>query len=346
MAADSQPGWKHEQDAFARGFTVVAGVDEAGRGSLAGPVVAACVVIPAHWDATGINDSKKLSPAAREQAYDRLRASGAAIGVGSASHSEITEANILRATHIAMRRAIEACPVRPECLLIDGRPVPLLPMPSVAIVRGDAVSISIAAASIVAKVTRDRMMNDLAILYPHYRFDVNKGYPTPEHLEALRDHGPCPIHRAGFAPVKAAAGLLPGQIRPSERAETGAAGEQWAVVYLERLGHKILATRYRAHHAEIDIVSLDGSSVVFTEVKSSRRARTEPPAAMLSAAQQERIGQAAELFLAEHQLLDHACRFDVIEVVIASSRVPRIRHHRAAYILEPRPNPSHTPQSQ
>ncbi len=331
-----RPDWKHEQAAHDRGFARVGGVDEAGRGPLAGPVVAACVVLPRGFDSTDINDSKKISAASRERVYDRLRNSDAAIGVGSASPDEITDTNILRATHAAMRRAIEACPVRPDCILVDGRPVPLLPAPSIAVVGGDAASVSIAAASIVAKVTRDRIMDEMAILYPQYRFAANKGYPTPDHLEALRRFGPCPIHRSGFGPVRAAQDAFALRTKPNDRAETGAIGERWAVIYLERLGHRILATRFRAQHAEIDIVSLDGDCVAFTEVKTSRRARSEPPSAMLTPAQQERIAAAAEGFLAEHRMDDRDCRFDVIEVIIGSTHVPRIRHYRDVYRLDSR----------
>lgn len=299
--------------------------------------MAACVVLPPEWDAIGINDSKRLTPSARQQAYDRIMASGAAVGIGSASHEEITETDILRATHTAMRRAIVACPTRPDYLLIDGRPVPLLPVPSVAIVGGDSISVSIAAASIVAKVTRDRLMDELAGDYPGYGFESNKGYPTPDHLEALRRLGPCPIHRAHFGPVKAALKAVHGDVRPNERSETGGSGEAWALVYLERLGHRILATRYRTGRAEIDIVSLDGDCVVFTEVKSSARARSEPPSVQLSAGQQERIGRAAETFLAERQCTNCVCRFDVIEVIHGRARVPRIRHYRNAYDLDQGP---------
>lgn len=334
MSEAVRPDWKHEEAARERGFVHIGGIDEVGRGPLAGPVVAACVILPSGWDPIGIQDSKKLTPVARQEAYDRIMASGAAVGIGSASHTEIAEADILRATHMAMRRAIEACPTRPDFLLIDGRPVPLLPMPSVAIVGGDSTSVSIAAASIVAKVTRDRFMSEMAGMYPQYGFDGNKGYPTPDHLEALKRFGPCPIHRTSFGPVRAAIAAAQGDARPRERSETGGSGEAWALVYLERLGHRIVATRYRAGRAEIDIVSLDGDCVVFTEVKSSARPRNEPPSALLSPGQQERIGRAAEMFLAQHDLTDSACRFDVIEVIHGRARVPRIRHYRDAYTVE------------
>jgi ribonuclease HII len=179
----------------------VAGVDEAGRGPLAGPVVAAAVILPPDFDPAGIADSKKLSPAAREEAEARIRCEAIAVGVGVVEAEEIDRINILRATHRAMRLAVDALDPAPDCVLVDGLPVPGLHEDCEALVKGDGRCLSIAAASIVAKVFRDRLLCAYDRVYPPYGFARHKGYPAPEHLRALDLHGPCPIHRRSFAPV-------------------------------------------------------------------------------------------------------------------------------------------------
>ena len=200
---------RHEREAWAGPRMRVAGVDEAGRGPLAGPVVAAAVVFErpfleaeARGALQGLDDSKKL-PATRREFFHALLSAcpHAQIGIGSASVEEIDALNILRATHLAMARALAQLDPPPELALVDGLPVKGLPVPHRAIVGGDAASLSIAAASVMAKVTRDRLMVELAARYPEYGFERHKGYGTPAHLAALRRHGPCPAHRRSFAPV-------------------------------------------------------------------------------------------------------------------------------------------------
>jgi len=192
--------WAFEKQAWENGHTRVAGLDEAGRGPLAGPVVAAAVILPTEFDADGIGDSKSLSPRMREAMFERISAE-AELGIGIAGPEVIDEINILRATHAAMRAALDGLGAAFDFILVDGRPVPDLPARSVAIVRGDSLSVSIGAASIVAKVTRDRMMLDLDREYPQYGFASHKGYCSRQHLAALDKHGPCPCHRKSFAPV-------------------------------------------------------------------------------------------------------------------------------------------------
>jgi len=195
--------WKYEDQLLAEGFSTVAGVDEAGRGPLAGPVVAAAVVLTRDFDCSILNDSKKLTHAQRDRLFNLLsQTSGIVIGVGSCSPDEIDQENILRATHRAMHRAVAALPCSPAHLLVDGLAVPGLPVPHQALVSGDALSFSIAAASVIAKVTRDQTMCELDRKYPEYGFARHKGYGTREHLEALQSHGPCPIHRRSFGPVR------------------------------------------------------------------------------------------------------------------------------------------------
>lgn len=202
----------YEQTRWNANESVLAGVDEAGRGPLAGPVVAAAVVLQSdfalrEYDGLlrGLTDSKKLTAASRERFYHVLRnAPEVQIGVGVAIRDEIDALNILRATHIAMARALDALPESPTFALVDGLPVKGLPCDSLAIVKGDGLSLSIAAASVVAKVVRDDCMRDFARQYPQYGFEVHKGYGTAAHLRALAEHGPSPIHRFSFKPVQTA----------------------------------------------------------------------------------------------------------------------------------------------
>lgn len=190
-----------------RGPALVAGVDEAGRGPLAGPVVAAAVMLDELQPIKGLADSKTLSPRRRERLFDEIRAKALCCCVAEASAQEVDALNILQATLLAMRRAVEGLRLRPHCVLVDGNRLPLLAMPAHAIVRGDAKLQAIAAASILAKVHRDRLCQELHERYPQYGFSAHKGYATAEHLLALRTHGACAEHRRSFAPVRLAAAL-------------------------------------------------------------------------------------------------------------------------------------------
>lgn len=180
----------------------IAGIDEAGRGPLAGPVAAAAVILPAGFEMAGLNDSKKLSAKKREVLYDQITGNPAILwAVATASVEEIDTLNILKATHLAMRRAVEALTEKPDHCLIDGLPVPGFPLPHRSVVKGDSLSLSIAAASILAKVTRDRLMLEIAAEFPCYGFRYHQGYGTALHMDALRVHGPCRHHRRSFQPV-------------------------------------------------------------------------------------------------------------------------------------------------
>lgn len=186
---------------------LIAGVDEAGRGPWAGPVVAGAVVFPnleiSDSLARGLDDSKKLTAAKREALFDELRRSNALIGCGMASVEEIDALNILRATFLAMRRAVESLPAIPDFAIVDGNKIPPeLPCPARFLIKGDALSLSVAAASIVAKVTRDRLMRDLAKEFPYYGWEKNAGYGTKAHQDGLKTHGVCVHHRKSYAPVQ------------------------------------------------------------------------------------------------------------------------------------------------
>ncbi|UCC69867.1 MAG: ribonuclease HII [Armatimonadota bacterium] len=196
--------WRTEQELRARGFTNIAGVDEAGRGPLAGPVVAAAVMFPGRCRMPGLADSKLLSAAERERLFELIQRRAVAIGVGLVSAETVDKLNVLRAARLAMRQAIAELETRPDLVLVDGRGVPGVPVAQRAIIGGDRLCACIAAASIVAKVARDRIMGELDEQYPDYGFGRHKGYATRDHLACLRRLGPCPVHRRTFAPVRAA----------------------------------------------------------------------------------------------------------------------------------------------
>ncbi len=198
-----------EHGAYANGAQRPAGVDEAGRGPLAGPVVAAAVILPYRFDHERLTDSKKLSPARRLVIYEELTTRvDVAWAVGEASVAEIDQLNILRATGRAMQRAVDGLDPAPDHLLVDGRPMRGLTVPQTSIINGDARSFSVAAASVIAKVTRDRLMEQLHARYPQYGFAGHKGYGTSAHRAALARYGPCPVHRRSFAPVRHALELV------------------------------------------------------------------------------------------------------------------------------------------
>ena len=180
------------------GLHPICGVDEAGRGPLAGPVCAAAVILPEHLQIPGLTDSKKLTDKKRRELFPIIQEQAIAYGIGLASESEIDEINILQATFLAMGRALEQLSVRPALALIDGNRETDFGLPVKTVVKGDSLSANIAAASILAKVTRDNLMLELAQQYPEYGFDIHKGYGTKAHYEALRKYGPCPIHRRSF----------------------------------------------------------------------------------------------------------------------------------------------------
>jgi ribonuclease HII len=195
-------GFRYEKRLRATGVIRIAGIDEAGRGALAGPVVAAAVVLPEKFRHRKLNDSKQLAPELRETIYDELVSNTEITwAVGVVDHIEIDRINILRATHQAMRVALAALTMPPEHVLIDGLPVFPFAFPQTAIIDGDCYSLSIAAASVIAKVTRDRMMRDFCTQFPEYCFGQHKGYSTELHLTRLHEFGPCPIHRRSFEPV-------------------------------------------------------------------------------------------------------------------------------------------------
>ena len=190
--------WEIEEGCRAQGFDLICGVDEAGRGPLAGPVCAAAVILPHGLEIPGLTDSKKLSDKKRRELVPIIQQEAVSYGIGLASREEIDEINILQATFLAMERALAALSVRPGLALIDGNREKDFGLPVKTVVKGDSLSMNIAAASVLAKVTRDDLMLELAMVYPQYGFEIHKGYGTRAHYDALRAYGPCPIHRTTF----------------------------------------------------------------------------------------------------------------------------------------------------
>ena len=193
------PDYSVENELHSKGYNIVCGVDEAGRGPLAGPVCAAAVILEPDTVIEGLNDSKKLSEKKREALYDVIIEKAKACAVTLVDNHRIDEINILEATFEAMEQSVDDLKIRPDCAIIDGNRTPKhISVPCVTVVKGDSISMSVAAASILAKVTRDRLMYELAKVYPEYQFEKHKGYGTALHCELLRKFGPCDIHRASF----------------------------------------------------------------------------------------------------------------------------------------------------
>lgn len=190
--------WEIEDSFYDQGLQVICGVDEAGRGPLAGPVCAAAVILPRDLEIPGLNDSKKLSDKRRRELFPEIQKQALAFGIGFASEKEIDAINILQATFLAMERALAQLPVKPELVLIDGNREKDFGIPVKTVVKGDSLSANIAAASILAKVSRDDVMLEMAREYPQYGFEIHKGYGTKAHYDALRQFGPSPIHRQTF----------------------------------------------------------------------------------------------------------------------------------------------------
>lgn len=193
--------YKYEKELIKNGITLIAGVDEVGRGPLVGPVVTACVILPLSFELDGLTDSKKLSEKRRDELFVKIKEQALGIGVGIVDEKIIDEINIYEATKKAMKLAIENCPVKPEHVLIDAMPLDL-DIPNTSIIKGDLKSITISAASVIAKVTRDKMMYELDEKYPMYDFKNNKGYPTKKHLKAIEEYGILKEHRRSYGPVK------------------------------------------------------------------------------------------------------------------------------------------------
>lgn len=298
----------------------VCGIDEAGRGPLAGPVAAAAVILPEDLVLPYLNDSKKVTEKRREVLYDQIREQAAAWAVVMVPPERIDEINILQATYEAMRSAVRQLGVRPGVLLNDAVTIPGVDILQVPVIKGDAKCRSIAAASILAKVTRDRYMKEMDALYPAYGFAGHKGYGTRTHCEAIRLFGPCPIHRRSFLGniVGAASPEAPGSQSMSgsvSRRETGREQEEKAAAWLAARGVRILERNFRDRDGEIDLIGEHRGVLIFFEVKYRTSSRPGDPAEAVTPAKQRSICRTALYYLHRTgRSLQEPVRFDVISM--------------------------------
>lgn len=322
----SGPTLQRESTLRSEGYRAIAGVDEAGRGAWAGPVVAGVAILPLASptlaeELLGIRDSKRLSPERRAFFYDRIVRSAAALGVGVVGQAALDEMGIVSATKLAMRRALDNLATPPDHLLVDGFPLEYRDIPQEGIVGGDDLCFSIAAASIVAKVVRDRIMVSFDRILPGYAFDRHKGYGTPQHREALYRLGPSPIHRLSYAPMR----FMNEQNKPAREKESmrrgtrrlGQLGEQLAAERLEEQGYVICERNYRCAVGEIDIVALDGECLAFVEVRTRKSKRFGSPEESITAAKKQKLIEVAETYLQEHESLPLDWRIDVVSIQLS-----------------------------
>lgn len=313
------------------------GIDEAGRGPLAGPVAAGAVILPADQDILYINDSKKLSPDRRAELYERITAEAVTWAVGLVSPERIDEINILQATYEAMRLAVSKLYPQPEVLVIDAVRIPGLHIPQVPVVKGDAKCLSVGAASILAKVTRDRIMMEYDRAYPEYGFAENKGYGSAEHIAALKKYGPCPIHRKTFighfvtSDLHVNRGRNPGQesdfagdaVQPGEpgedrlpesRRNIGTREEFRAAEFLREHGVNILEHSFHAAQGEIDLIGRDSEgTLLFLEVKYRSSDRRGTPEEAVTGTKQKTICRVSDYYRCLHGIPDTArIRYDVV----------------------------------
>ena len=301
---------EYERRLRGQGFALIAGVDEAGRGPLAGPVVACAAVLPADALIYGLNDSKKLSAKKRAELDVIIRETAVAYGIGTADNETIDRVNIRQAVFLAMNEAVNNLKIAPDYILFDGSDAPPCALPHEAVTAGDARSVSIAAASIIAKQYRDALMPEYDRLWPQYGFAAHKGYGTEAHLRAIAEYGPCPIHRRTFIKSFVKDNFL--------TARRGGYGEEIARKYLDGKGYEILAARYKAGGGEIDIIAKRGGCYAFVEVKYRKTLAFGFPRESVTADKQRRIRGAALAYIEENGLdSDPDCdfRFDVIEII-------------------------------
>lgn len=298
----------------AEGYRPVCGVDEAGRGPLAGRVYAAAAVLPEGVMIPGLDDSKKISEKNREALYDVIMQTAVDFCVAFADEKEIDEMNILEASMLAMRRAAAGLGGAPGIFLVDGNRHPQIPGICRPVVKGDSVSAAIAAASVLAKVSRDRHMRELAAQYPGYGFEKHKGYPTREHYAAIEGLGICPAHRKSF---------LKSAIVPAENA--GYAAEEAAARFLGFKGYTILARNFRVLEGEIDIIAFDclSDDTIFIEVKQRKDDLHGRPEEFVDAAKREKLKKAALRWI-ESNDSDGFYRFDVI--AISGKKITHIKN--------------------
>ena len=312
---------QYEKRYWQSGKKYLAGIDEAGRGPLAGPVAAAAVILPQNVDLPEVTDSKKISEKKRERLFDEIYKTALSIGVGVVHEEVIDNKNILQATYQAMRHSLGQLSINPEVILVDGNKADIKHYKQESIIDGDQKSLSIAAASIIAKVTRDRMMRQFDIVFPEYGFAKHKGYGTKQHIEAIQKSKATPIHRKSFNPVSH---HLPNMAYLQRNRLLGKLGEQLAACKMVRIGYEMVEMNYNVPKVgELDIISKDSDMLVFTEVKTQKAGHGwGAPRSQIDEKKRDRIMNAVQHYMDTNEL-DCDFRFDVAEVVIGKGK-PKI----------------------
>ena len=305
-------------------MALIAGVDEAGRGPLAGPVVAAAVILPNYYDLKGLDDSKKLTPKKRSQLFVEIQHQATAIGVGVVAAAEIDKTNILQATQQAMKMALGRLKPRPDQAVIDGHELPTQIIPNKGVIKGDQTIDVIKAASIIAKVTRDNMMEQYDIIFPAYGFRKHKGYGTREHMDKLRLNKACVIHRKSFKPVASAMPTL-SWLRKEDG--IGQWGEQTAAVYLVERGYEIVAMNVHCDpYGEIDIIAEKDGIIIFVEVKTYSKKQLGTPAQNIDQNKLKKLEAAIHKYVVDMKVKKDIF-LDVICVYLKPS-VPMFEHFK------------------
>ncbi len=305
-------------------MVIIAGVDEAGRGPLAGPVVAAAVILPNSYNLEGLDDSKKVTPKKRSQLFVEIQHQATAIGVGVVAAADIDKTNILQATQQAMKMALGRLKPRPDQAVIDGYALPTQIIPNKGVIKGDQTVDVIKAASIIAKVTRDNMMEQYDIIFPVYGFKKHKGYGTREHMDKLRLNKACAIHRKSFKPIAAAMPTL-SWLRKEGR--IGQWGEQVAAVYLIGRGYEILTMNLRcAPYGEIDIIAEKDGIIIFVEVKTYSKKQLGTPAQKIDQNKLKKLEAAINKYTVDMQV-EKDISLDVICVYLQPS-APKFEHFK------------------
>lgn len=311
------------------GVELLCGVDEAGRGPLAGDVYAAAVILPKGCYIEGLNDSKKISEKKRDALYEEITKKALSYSVGIATIAEIEEFNILNATFLAMQRAVNGLSVKPKLVLVDGNQNPKLNIHSRCVVKGDATSACIAAASIIAKVSRDRYMKQVAIDYPQYQFEKHKGYGTALHYKMLDEFGISDVHRRSFLKK-----YLSGEKNKTQ--QKGALGEKTATDYLLLQGYNILEKNYHSSYGEVDIIAKKDDILAFIEVKTRKSHSMITAREAVSKSKQVKLIKTAAMYLSKKGIANSdevkKC-FDVIEIYLDSTNenVTEINHIKNAF---------------
>lgn len=298
----------YEKDLWEKGIGFIAGIDEAGRGPWAGPVVAAAVIWPENFYLPGLKDSKKLSPKNREKFSKIIKENAIAYSTGIIESKDIDDLNILQATFKAMKKALDQLSARPQFLLVDGnRRIPGINIPQLALVKGDSLSHSIQAASVLAKVTRDEIMQGVDKKFPCYGFRRHKGYGTREHETKLKKFGPTELHRFSFKPVEKSS-------RHFTKKQLGNWGEEKAGCFLKDNGYRILGKNLRTRLGEVDILAEENGTVVFIEVKTRVSDRFGCGEESVSLSKQRRMVKLALQIIKSRKLINRDFRFDVLSV--------------------------------